>query len=296
MNYTKFQEMTKSDPTRWIVQLNRRLKACRFQVKKSVYELLAKLRLVVKHVKSDTIIKDSQSPIALPDIMTNRFVFSNSYLLRDIMFIDEYWFESRRGKKLFVITDRKERQYRLSFRLDLKNFLAKFPRNHEVWVDRKRTTVVIPENFKSFAFNENNKTIDRVNTETYHCDVTDCRYAYEFSYNVEEKVFPLEDVISESCRVISSGLMSKIEEINEKVTKGVKNDGELTSRGSQPLAENIVCRKCGYPVFHSSFNRYGYECINHGELYRDNVYRVDNKQYQDNMKNCIEALYKWATN
>lgn len=253
-----------------------------------VLHILSKVGLIVEHKKSYTNVFDQGEPHSAPDIKSERFVFSVSYLIRKVEFVSEYWFETKHGKRIYTVYENHHEENRISYRADLKSFFCHFSHRHRQWVHKESPRIYVKkEKFLSPTLN------DKYGIECYTCDFSKCRYALEFSIAPDALRNTAEEVISKSYKVLGDSLTSKIPEINKMLT-GAENDGNLTSPKKCPLADNLVCRKCGFPVFATPTGRYIYECIHHGEIeYRD-VDRVDPKKYEGILTNCMFELERFC--
>ena len=255
-----------------------------------VLHTLAQWGVVVEHKKDYTNIIDDGQPQTAPDLKSERFVFSVSYIIRKVEFISEYWFETKRGKRVFTVYENHHVDLRVTYRADLKSFLAHFSHKFSKWVHASCPTVVIPK--------VSTPPFEPVDFQYHSCDFSKCRYAFNFNVNPDTihnlVKAPAEEVIAESYRVLGNSLTSKIPEINEILT-GVPNDGELTSPRNCPLVDNLVCRICGHPVFAVPDSAYIYECIHHGEIdFLGGTDRVDPKTYKDIYKNCLTELERFC--
>lgn len=255
-----------------------------------VLKTLSKWGLIVEHKKSYTNIFDQGNPQTAPDLKSERFVFNVSYLIRKVEFISQYWFETKRGKRIFTMYDNHHVENRISYRAELKSFYAHFSHKHRMWVHREAPRVVIQ---KTPGICTSWLEPEMIKYEEHTCDFSKCRFALEVSLAHDALRNTAEEVISESYRVLGNSLTSKVPEINKTLT-GAENDGNLTSPQNCPLADNLVCRKCGFPVFATPTGSYIYECIHHGEIeYRD-VDRVDPKKYEGILSNCMFELERFC--
>lgn len=254
-----------------------------------VLKTLSKWGLIVEHKKSYTNIFDQGNPQTAPDLKSERFVFNVSYLIRKVEFVSQYWFETKRGKRIYTVYDNHHVENRISYRADLKSFYAHFSHKQRMWLHSHSPKVVLHKDnpLGTYSYDANLRYY-------YHtCDFSKCRFALEVSLTHDALRNTAEEVISESYRVLGNSLTSKIPEINKTLT-GTENDGNLTSPQNCPLADNLVCRKCGFPVFATPTGSYIYECIHHGEIeYRD-VDRVDPKRYERILTNCMFELERFC--
>lgn len=250
-----------------------------------VLHTLSEWGLIHEHKKSYTYNHDGDIQTA-PDLKSERFVFSVSYIIRKVDFIYEHWFETKRGKRIFIVGENHHRENRLSFRAELKSFYCHFSHKHRQWVHRESPKVVIqkvPHICTAWIEPE------MVKFEEHTCDFSKCRFAFEISLAHDALHNTAEEVISESYRVLGNSLRSKVPEINKTLT-GAENDGELTSPLGCPLADNLVCRQCGYPVFATPTGRHIYECIHHGEIGYVDIDKVDPRTYEGILANCMSEL------
>ena len=271
-----------------------RLQVLARKVAEEFFKFLAKLDLVVEHKKSYCNIVDSGLPQRAPDITSDRFKFSVSYLIRNIETVNEYWFESKKGKKLFVVYADRILEHKICYRAELRSFFAHFSHRQRLWV-HKHSPVVYLHEFTAFDpisdFSIDAKKF--VEAKTHRCDFSQCRYAFEFKLSLVTLNLPIEEVIAESYKVLRNGLNEKVVEINKLLT-GVDNDGAMTSKNGMPLSDNIVCRACGYPVFASAKDNYGFECIHHGEIEYIDCDKVDPKKYEVILENCMFELEQFC--
>lgn len=246
-----------------------------------VLHTLSKWGLVVEHKKNYTRVIHQGDIKTAPDIASKRFIFAVSYAIHQVVSVSEYWFETKRGKKIFVMWENSHTENRISYRAELKSFFCHFSHRHKQWVHHQAPKVILYQ--KNSPMNEN------MDFRYHTCDFSKCRYAFEMSIALDLNPTTAEEVISESYRVLGNSLRSRVTEINEILT-GVKNDGNLTSPLGCPLADNLVCRECGYPVFAVPTSAYIYDCIHHGEIDYPRVDKVDPKTYEEILANCMTAI------
>lgn len=261
---------------------------CRAHVKiyhiiERVLHALSKCGLIKEHKNSYSNVIDQGKPCSAPDIKSERYDFAISYLIRKIEFVSQHWFQTKRGKKIFVVYDNHHAEYRISYRADLQSFFAHFSPKHRMWVHKHSPRVVIPVSVPVTFLEQ--ETGFRYHT----CDFSQCRFALEFSLAPDMIDKTAEEVISKSYKVLGDSLTSKITEIN-KILTGVDCDGEIVSPKNMPLCENILCWHCGLPVFASAENKYKFECLIHGELDHVRVKRVDPVMYKRVLENATEVL------
>ena len=252
-----------------------------------VLHALSKTGLIVEHKKDYTHVHDQGNPQTAPDLKSERFVFSVSYVIYKIEFTSEYWFETKRGKRIYTVYENHHTESRVSFRAELKSFYAHFSHKIRMWVHRETPRVVIPTNAPiTFAEQE-------MGFRYHTCDFSQCRFALEMRLASDQTHNTSEEVISESYRVLGNTLTSKIIPLN-KILTGAENDGNLTSPQNCPLVDNIICRECGYPVFATPTGNYIFECIHHGEISYPDCERVDPKKYEGILANCMYELERFC--
>ena len=254
------------------------------------FSRLAKWGLIVEHKRDCTIDLDTTvTPKCAPDIKSERYVFNVSYLIRKVEHIHEYWFETKKGKRLYTRYDDHILESKIEYRAELDAFFAHFSPKLRMWVYRNNPVVHSFYNTPVLDFPPKDSPIDLVLINTYRCDFSQCRYAFIFIINPVESTVPVEEVIEKSYRVLRNGLNERVVEINQILT-GAENDGAMTSREGTPLSDNILCRHCGYPVFASKHSRYKFICINHGEIHYEDCMKVDPWKYEKALSNCMEEL------
>lgn len=224
-----------------------------------VFLALSKIGAVVMYRDTYQTSKDLQGPNSAPDIETDRFVFEVSYIVQKVETFGGYWFQTKKGKRLFTMYENNHQEFRIIYIAQLKSFFAHFSYRHKEWVKQG------------------------------HPGLSSCRYKFSFSITPDSAEISRREVLPESYRVLKSGLTSKIPEINKTLT-GADNDGEMTSPKNRLLVDNIICRHCGYPVFASAENKYGFECMNHGEISISQADKVDPKTYERIFNNCLFDL------
>lgn len=253
-----------------------------------LFKLLAKLDLVVEHKKDYVNFLDNSEPISAPDIKSDRYIFSVSYINRKVECVHEYWFETKKGRHLLDMWDEKMVESHISYRAELKAFFAHFSPRQRMWVYSHYPRVVLQlDDPVPYAYDPSH--LEKIHYVEHYCNFKDCRYAFEFRYAQPHNSETPAEVISESYRAFSNGMPSKVTEIN-KILTGVDYDGELMSPDKTPLSENLLCRKCGLPVFASAKRKYEFWCIKHGELEYKDVARVDPIQYRDVLDNTMDIL------
>ena len=275
---------------RWFYKTKARLHILTRNFLEKFFKLLAQLNLVVEHKKKYVNFLDNSEPKPLPDIESDRYIFSVSYIDRKVEYVNQYWFESKRGKKLFVMWDDRSLEAIVSHRAELKSFYVHFSPKFRRWVNREHNRVALFKNSLTHAVLSEDDFATKVEVETHTCDFSECRYALEFRYALDSntKETPSE-VISKSYEALKSGMPSKVTEIN-KILTGVDYDGEIVSPQKTPLSENLLCRKCGLPVFASAERKYHFMCLKHGELDYNEVDRVDPIRYNDVYRNTLDLL------
>ena len=254
------------------------------------FDFLAEYGFVVKHKEHHVHFLDNSEPTPAPDIKSDRYIFSVSYVNRKVEYVDEYWFETKKGRHLLDMWDEKHTESHISYRAELKAFFAHFSPRQRMWVYSHSPKVVIQMNNPTYyptPYDPNH--VERLFYKEHYCNFKDCRYAFEFRYTQSHTSETPAEVISESYRAFSNGMPSKVTEIN-KILTGADYDGELVSPSKTPLSENLLCRKCGLPVFASAERKYEFMCLKHGELEYPDVQRVDPIQYQDTLEFTMEIL------
>lgn len=251
---------------------------------------LSEWRIITCHKVNFSNIYDDGDIQHSPDIVTDRYIFSVSYVLRKIETVHEYWFQFKNGgRRIFICEDYHHCEGRVSYRAELKAFYCHFSPKHRMWVDHTRPTAqFLVENMEAFDSLETRATRP-IEVKTHRCDFSQCRYAFEFSYDLDTNKDMSSEVISQSYRVLGNQLRSKQTEIN-KILTGADYDGEMMSHKNMPLCDNILCVKCGLPVFASTEGKYMFECLNHGNLNVEDVRRVDPVTYEDTMRYCMDYL------
>jgi hypothetical protein len=234
---------------------------------------------VIEHKNNYSKVRDLSTPIKLPDLSNDRFVFEVTYVNREVEFFDQYWFATKKGKIIFTVYNDHSKSGRISYRADLKAFYAHFSSKIKMWVYKNSPVVHLCKDVYAFPI-PSADPLEGVEVKTHRCDFSQCRYHLEFSYALDPitKGMPSE-VISESYKALKIGLTSKVPEIN-KILTGADNDGEMMSPKGMHLCDNLLCRQCGYPVFASAENKYKFECLKHGELDHHGIMRVDPVEYQ----------------
>ena len=252
------------------------------------FDFLSVHGFVVKHRKHSVEFLDNSEPIPAPDIKSDRYIFSVSYVNRKVEYVDEYWFETKNGRHLLEMWDEKHTESHISYRAELQAFFAHLSPKQRMWVYKQTPVVAIKKDVYCTVYPALDR-LEGVEFITHRCNFEDCRYAFEFRYTQTHNSETPVEVISESYRAFSNGMPSKVTEIN-KILTGVDYDGELVSPAKTPLSENLLCRKCGLPVFASAERKYEFMCLKHGELEYPDVQRVDPIQYKDVLKFTMEIL------
>ena len=247
------------------------------------------------HRKSYSNTTDDGVIHSLPNLSTKRFIFSVSYVLLQIERKYEYWFETKKGNRIFTVDESHHVEHRVSYRADLKAFFAHFSPKHRMWVYKNAPIVNFFEDTKVYSdFSDPN--VRQVETKTHHCDFSKCRFAFDFAYAPElNHIGMSSEVISQSYRALEVQLTSKVSEIN-KVLTGANYDGEMMSPDKTPLCENLLCNKCGLPVFASAKNKYSFLCLKHGELDYNSLDKVDQILYRNVLDNTMGILEDLISN
>lgn len=226
-----------------------------------VLHTLSKWGFIVEHKKDYT--KSDQGDITpSPDIISDRFVFRVSYIQRKVEFISEYWFETKNHKRIHTVYENHHEENRISFRAEMKSFYAHFSHKDRRWLHDSKN------------------------------DFSNYRFAIEYALSPLD-LFTHGEVFSESYKALKSGLMSKVPEINKELT-GASNDGEFTSPSGFPLCDNIVCQKCGYPVFATKVSGYYFECIRHGMIDYTEIEVLNPSVYKRVWSNCLTEIERFC--
>ena len=274
---------------RWYYRIKARLHVCTRNFLENFFLFLSKFNLVVVHKEHHVNFLDNNAPIPAPDIKSDRYVFSVSYINRKVEYVNEYWFETKKGKIIFWMWDEKFLESHISYRADLQAFFAHFSPRQRMWVYRHSPRVMLQmDNSPNLALYDPYH-VEQVFYKEHHCNFEECRYAFEFRYPQSHNSETPSEVISESYRAFSNGMPSKVTEIN-KILTGADYDGELVSPDKTPLSENLLCSKCGLPVFASAKHKYHFLCLEHGELEYFEVDRVDPIRYKNVLNNTMEIL------
>lgn len=273
---------------------------CRIQVLinrliERVLKTLSNLGFIVEHKTSYVNIINRGDITPVPEIKSDRYIFDVSYIIHKFEFVSEYWFCTKKGKRIYTVCDSHHFEFRISYRAELKSFLAHFSHKCKVWVHKHspRVALIKPNAFEDLT---GDVTSD-MKIEEHYCDFSQCRYGFEFSLSPDAfsdtDVESKEEALSESYRILKNDLEGKISDINELLT-GVKNDGDITSPSGAPLSDNLLCRKCGYPVFASIKDKYSFECVHHGDISNLDVIRVDPARYKEVLNNCLPSLEQFC--
>ena len=254
-----------------------------------ILKFLAKHGFIVEHKRNYVNFLDNSEPFPAPDIKSDRYLFSVSYIARKVDTVREYWFETKKGKRIFTVWDERFRETHISFRADLQSFFAHFSPKQRLWVHRHSPRVIVQSENTYHPVPSNPNHVEQIFYKEHYCDFSDCRYAFEFRHALPLDSDKSSEVIEQSYKAFSNGMMSKVTEINKTLT-GVDYDGEMMSPDKTPLSENLICRKCGLPVFASAKRKYEFWCLKHGELEYPDVQRVDPIMYKDVLDNTMEIL------
>ena len=257
---------------------------CRFHVWRNIlfenlFIKLSKLGLLVEHKRSYQQVRDQIAPVPAPDFENERSVFEVSYTTYTIDFASEYWFESKKGKKLLTLYDEHHTERIVEYRANLKSFLAHFSHKQKIWVHAKSPKVAL-------------KSDGGIRFYEHFCDFSQCRFAFKFKAPLDSKT-TLREVIAESYRVFGDTILSNTTNINRLLT-GVDFDGVMMSPSKRPLVDNIICKECGFPVFSSSRYKYQFECIHHGEIKFEDCLKVDPVKYEEIFNNCVFELERFC--
>lgn len=276
------------------------------KLKRKLYILKCRGYILLRHLTEKILLKLSQWDLiychrvgysdtnddgaihTAPDITSNRFIFSVSYVLRKIESKYEYWFETHRGKRIFTVEESHHVEHRISYRAELKAFYAHFSPKQRMWIHRNAPVVQVLE--EVFAYPDMTADpLEGVEVKTHRCDFNQCRFAFDFCYAPTLHIGVSYEVLTESQKALEVQLTSKVSEIN-KILTGANYDGEMMSPKNMPLSENILCRHCGLPVFASAENKYQFECLAHGELEYEWVKRVDPVEYKKVLGYTLDTL------
>lgn len=238
-----------------------------------------RLHLVNKHCRFGVFERTSPMEIhKVPDIKDSRFVFSVSYTQRVFDDFNELWYETKRGKRLYTISDYRVTFGKYDYRAELEAFYAHFSPKDKRWVYKRAPKVVLIEELPD----------GRITFDHKELDFSQCRFA--FSYKVLEPT--RKDFQEESYEALKQGLRDKVVEINEILT-GAKYDGAILSPAGYPLADNLVCAECGCPVFCTSVP-YAYKCINHGLVASYQLRVVSNEEFLERFEDWEHAIYEYS--
>jgi hypothetical protein len=204
--------------------------------------------------------------ISYKDVITSRGRFSTSYVLRLHRDKDEEWYENKKGKRLFTLQDLFREEFHISWRAEPQEFeihinpwtKQKVSRSHtpttiNVWVDKDHFPVTID---KGDIYKPN------VNVKTYYLDFLNARvgYKYTINYSISE-----DEAVSLVWEQLKTHLEQKSTDINFRIT-GIQDDGNLKTKDSYTLTEDMICPKCHLPVFKTGRNDLPYFCMNHKSM------------------------------
>ena len=272
---------------KWWERLKNRVKVLSRAWNINVLDFLCKHNFGVSYHESQYVqTVDCSDPTRQEDIKTDRFVFEVSYIHRKTVGVDERWYYSTRsGRRLFILSDHHEETHRLEYRAELKSFFAHFSPRMRQWVHKSSPVV---QGFYTPEFSPcTSEPTKPVLINTYRCDFSQCRYAFSFSF---DRVSGLtSEVLQQSYKALKRSLTNQVITIN-KILTGADNDGEMMSSSNMPMCENLLCRHCGLPVFASPRNKYHFECLRCGELIHAQVDRVDPVRYERVRENTLEEL------
>lgn len=286
------KDFFKNDPftplSRWWGNFKRRLQVVLRNLNIKILDFLYHHNLGVSYYESVYVKnEDLTSPQRQPDMETDRFKFVVTYIHRWTIGVDERWYYSTRsGKRLLILSDYHQEAHRLDYRAELKSFYAHFSPRERMWVHSNDPAVCFVHEFTGFD-KPTGDFIDRpVEFKTHRCDFSQCRFAFSISFDKTHGLTP--EVLSQSYKDLKRDLTSKVPEIN-KILTGADYDGEMMSPKKKPLCDNLVCRQCGLPVF-ATDDRYHFDCLVHGEIAYARVNRVDPVTYQVILRNTTEIL------
>ncbi len=300
MNEKTFKRMTAKRPSKRFSFLPVRLPS-RYQV----FRFLSKLKLVSEVYKNPVhpVYTDHLNELRLnvATLTTSRGKFSMSvHPTAEEHCV--YWFfrSNLTGKIWYTVDNSVSYIVDVDARVQCEEFEARFhPLASPVTVKRSgMVTLCLHEDFKPFALPRGDVIEQKpfeVKTHTFNCNLLNARLGLSEKQCCSERS-EIDSVVDEiiSHLKVKAGqyLQENAAEINQRIT-GVPYDGEMTYKG-QTLAPNILCRRCGFPVFTSSLPErgYRYQCLRCDEdFYGIEVERVDPEKYNEVMKYCREELY-----
>ena len=97
-------------------------------------------------------VNDKDSPKSLDPIKTKRAKFDVSYVIRDAVYVNENWYETRSRRRVYTLSESIIRQIKISYRAELTDFHIKLShRAHDNrWVNYSRPNVPIMNRLEVF--------------------------------------------------------------------------------------------------------------------------------------------------
>lgn len=299
MNYNEFKNMTKKTNKRRLAGIVNTLDILCFKLKVSVLELLTRLNLIVKVEHKETKCVDTttdDTPIILEDLVTSRFTYGISFVHFLFQYTDKLWYETKKGKRILTLSDAFGGKVTIDFRADLKRFetvmTAPESRDKEYFNERGSFQYLRPGQKYTLVLSNDCPTYYDSKGNRKTADFFKCRYACRVTHELHNEE-DLAGVIKMSIEHLKGDLLSKVDEIAENLL-GVDNIGtdNLVTREGDPLADNLICTKCGSPVFALNGQGYNYLCPIH---YRtEYIRRVDSEFYKKQLEHFWTELVNFT--
>ena len=293
MKENTYHRMTRRSPLRGL-----KLFKHKYLTKHRFYALLASLKLV-REVKRDIDIPynsyedDYFNGVKIDaPIITERGRFHVSHIASVNIVVHHHWYESlKKHKVLYNVCNEEYYVVKVAVQAECESFLVKINPFSSYVVNRNNPRMVyIHKPVMPHLGNPN----DMVKYNTITCDFLNARMKVGMENTVSDFKYcitAVNELLEITRRRLKEYIEGNPEEINEKLT-GIKFDGEFRTKDGNRLIPNILCRKCGLPVFDTPTG-YIAQCANHncGYLHPNEVKKVDPKYYEMVYEQNKEVLH-----
>lgn len=279
---------------RFLFLLSNRIKSLWFSFKLKFFQYLHSKGLITYHNVHIVTRKDREKyPVKDEPITSDRYVFDLSHYSVNIETVRECWYETKSGKRLLTLEDYHHHEGEYEYRIQLESFVAKFSDKETINVIHTPGSYM----FRYFRLNPDSTPplyaspdapVQEIKAEEHIVDLLHFRYSYKSTHSFDEiSSVGLSNLLLTHRAQIAMLIDSKVEEINTEIT-GTPNDGALTTKSGDTLAENFLCPRCGFPLFNHHYDTIedkDFLCINCG------VIRYPKRAYGLEFKSAVNMYY-----
>lgn len=283
MKEKTYRKMTQKRPFRRL-----RLFKQEYLTKQRFFALLAKMKLVREVIDFSTLSynsNDKLNRVVLSDdiLKTDRGEFNFSFYAQCTVCNQYWWYESLfKKKKLHTVSEEKRYNVSVKARSECLAFLVKIDPFNEAYVTAKNPIINFCRHEEQDIFKPPIHMCSHT-IEKKVCNFLNARFALESMLYVEKEEeidSAIYELVKATRRHIYEYIKGNPEMVNERIT-GVKYDGDFCTKDGFRLLENVLCPRCGKPVFKSGTKDYTGQCLFCDEdFYSVELVKVDPVRYR----------------